>query len=79
MGHIIDRNEYNKVFNDPDYAREQYMIAEPWLNILSERPESISRTYHQLALRQLGQEYKEYMDAEFMNIREEIKRSKQEK
>ena len=37
MGDIgdIDRNKYDKFMRERDYVREQYLIAEPWLNIIS--------------------------------------------
>jgi integrase len=41
MGHVIDPNEYNKAFQDRDYAEEQYLIAEHWLNIMSEDPKKV--------------------------------------
>lgn|GEM_PF-5788747 len=46
LGHSVDKNEYNKVFDMPDFAEEQYSIAEPYLNILaplSEDPRVISK------------------------------------
>jgi hypothetical protein len=35
LGHIIDEDGYDKFFNDQEYVRKQYLIAEPYLNILS--------------------------------------------
>jgi len=37
MGDVgdIDRNKYDKFMRERDYVREQYLIAEPWLNIIS--------------------------------------------
>jgi len=42
MGHIIDTNRYNKAMKIfPDWMEEQYLNALPWLNILSEDPETV--------------------------------------
>ena len=42
MGHKIDPNMYNKIMKlHPDWAEEQYALAEPYLNILSEDPRKI--------------------------------------
>jgi len=35
LGHVIDEDGYDKFFNDQEYVRKQYLIAEPYLNILS--------------------------------------------
>jgi len=43
MGHTVDPLEYNKAFKDEDYVRREYLKALPWLNILSEEPEKVSR------------------------------------
>ena len=34
-GQIRDHNKYQKFMTDPEYLEEQYRIAEPWLNIIS--------------------------------------------
>lgn len=45
MGHNIDPNDYNKLFKlHPEFAEQQYALAEPYLNILSEDPRKIDRT-----------------------------------
>lgn len=45
MGHCIDSNEYNKIMKlHPEWGEEQYSLAEPYLNILSEDPRRIDRT-----------------------------------
>ena len=41
MGHVVDEREYNKAFQDVDYARREYLKAERWLNILTEDPENV--------------------------------------
>lgn len=41
MGHVIDSNHYNKVMSIATWAEEQYRLAEPFLNILSEDPRTI--------------------------------------
>lgn len=43
MGHIVDPNGYNKAFRDQDYAEKQYLLAETWLNIISDDPEHIPK------------------------------------
>lgn len=43
MGHKIDSNNYNKVMKRPEWAEQQYALAEPWLNILSEDPRKVKR------------------------------------
>ena len=43
MGHNIDPNEYNKIMKlHPEWAEEQYRLAESYLNVLSEEPRKIS-------------------------------------
>jgi hypothetical protein len=38
----LDKNDYDKFYRDSDYTAEQYMIAEPFLNIISnQNPEAI--------------------------------------
>lgn len=41
MGHSIDSNNYNKIMQRPEWAEQQYALAEPYLNILSEDPRTI--------------------------------------
>jgi len=41
MGHVIDPNKYNKIMQRPKWAEEQYRLAEPFLNILSEDPRRV--------------------------------------
>jgi len=43
LGHIIDKNEYEKM-KYRDFVEREYLKALPWLNILSEDPEKISRS-----------------------------------
>jgi hypothetical protein len=44
MGHSLDQYGYDKSpYHNPEWFREQYMKAEPWLNILSDDPEKIKR------------------------------------
>jgi len=42
MGHKVDPLEYNKAMRNVDYARSQYLKAEPWLNVLSHDEEKAS-------------------------------------
>lgn len=42
MGHNIDPNMYNKIMRlHPEWAEEQYRLAEPYLNILSQEPRKV--------------------------------------
>ena len=42
MGHDLDKLGYDKSpWHYPDWFEEQYLTAEPWLNILSEDPERV--------------------------------------
>jgi len=43
MQHNIDANDYDKMKYTPDYAVKEYRLALPWLNVLSEDPEKVSR------------------------------------
>lgn len=43
MGHKVDPLGYNKAYENGDYTRNLYLEAEPWLNVLSEEPDKISR------------------------------------
>ena len=36
MGHVIDPLGYNKLYEDEEYTRNQYLEVEPWLNLWSE-------------------------------------------
>lgn len=38
MGHVVDPNEYNKAMRDQEYTLQEYLQAEPWLNIMSQDP-----------------------------------------
>ena len=40
LGHTVDPMGYNKFFNDKEYVRKQYLIAERYLNIISVPPAS---------------------------------------
>ncbi len=40
LGHIVDPLGYDKFFNDTEYVKKQYLIAEKYLNILSIAPAS---------------------------------------
>lgn len=43
MGHDIDRLGYDKSpWLSPEWFEEQFLKAEPWLNVLSEEPEKVS-------------------------------------
>ena len=44
LGHTIDPDKYDKIMNDVSEARRQYRLALPWLNVLSEEPDKLSRT-----------------------------------
>jgi len=43
MGHMeaLDPNKYDKIFRDRKYSKREYRKALPWLNILTEDPESV--------------------------------------
>lgn len=43
MGHIVDPLGYNEATSDPKYLIKEYRTAEPWLNILSQDPETVPR------------------------------------
>jgi len=71
MGHIVDRNSYNKAFQDIDYSEEQYSIAEAWLNIVSDDPEKIPRReVTQLHLRM--RELESGQNSEVENLRSQM-------
>jgi len=43
MGHDIDPNMYNKIMKlHPEWAEQEYALAEPYLNILTEDPRKVS-------------------------------------
>jgi len=44
MGHMIDSNDYNKLFQRPEWVEEQWKLAQPYLNILSENPRDVKVT-----------------------------------
>jgi site-specific recombinase XerD len=46
LGHEIDKNRYDKFYNDFEYVRSQYLIAEKYLNIIS-RPAVSEEQRHQ--------------------------------
>lgn len=54
MGHTeaFDKDNYDKIYRDESHTKRQYMRAEPWLNILSDEPDKMSREDHDLELRQ---------------------------
>jgi len=58
MGHTeaFDRDNYDKISRDESHTRQQYMKAEPWLNILSDEPDKISTEDHELELRRQREE-----------------------
>jgi len=66
LGHIIDPMEYNKIYRHLDYATEQYLLAEPWLNILSEEPEKVSIYEFNKARRDLQEARKILKDLEWL-------------
>lgn len=44
LGHDIDPNDYNKCMElHPEYLEEQFRIAEPFLDVVSEEPRKVSR------------------------------------
>jgi len=44
MGHEVDKNAYVKFMDyEPNYVVQEYRKALPWLNVLSEEPDKISR------------------------------------
>ena len=43
MGHRVDPLGYNKAMRNREYVVSEYMKAEPWLNVLSEDAEKVSR------------------------------------
>jgi len=48
MGHTVHPLGYDKFYNDQEYVRKQYLIAEKYLNIISkpteqERPDTQER------------------------------------
>jgi integrase len=53
LGHVVDSNEYNKAFNDEDYARSMYIMAEPWINVVTEEPEKIPRAEMDRKMREM--------------------------
>jgi hypothetical protein len=60
MGHTeaLDRYGYDKSpWRNPEYFRAEYMKAEPWLNILSQDPESIPRAVHEEKIQSLESKY----------------------
>lgn len=53
MGHDIDQLGYDKSpWDHADWFEEQYLVAEPWLNIVSEDPERVPIRDHRKALRE---------------------------
>ena len=76
MGHDLDRYGYDKspdIYED--WFREQYMKAEPWLNILSQDPEKIPRTKHEDTLKRLRRELEEAKQGqgdEVIQLRDEV-------
>jgi len=64
LGHVVDPLGYNKAMRDPDYVADEYLKAEPWLNVVSEEPEKV----HVRELHQLRREY----DQRLAKMREEI-------
>lgn len=66
MGHIIDTNDYNKAFRDQGYAADEYLKAEPWLNIISEDPERVPLREHQRLQREIGELRKAVKEAEWL-------------
>jgi len=74
MGHVVDPLGYNKFWRDPDYVADEYLKAEPWLNVVSEEPEKVHvRDLHRMKrdyeerLRRFREEMREL-------VREELKR-----
>jgi hypothetical protein len=43
LGHTVDPLGYDKFFNDTEYVRKQYLIAEKYLNIISQSPIQVDR------------------------------------
>ena len=44
LGHPVDVNNYQRLMKkDPEWGEEQFELAAPWLNILSEDPEVVPR------------------------------------
>jgi putative heme iron utilization protein len=66
MGHVIDPNGYNKAFLDQEYAAEEYLKAEPWLNIISEDPENVPvREFNRLS-QELEETKRRIQEAEWL-------------
>ena len=60
MGHIIDPLEYNKAMRDQAYTLQEFIRAEPWLNIITQDPTKVPkieveemRVYYDRAIEEL--------------------------
>jgi hypothetical protein len=63
MGHDIDDLGYDKSPRDyPDFYRDSYMRAEPWLNVLSQDPERVPRAEMERRLGERDRQMREWME-----------------
>jgi hypothetical protein len=79
MGHVVDKNEYNKAYNDVDFATQAYFQAEDWLNILSHEPDKIPRAEAQREIYKIRHEQDERIAKleEYMRQSQALKKDKE--
>lgn len=76
MGHsdALDRYGYDKSpWHNPDHFREQYLKAEPWLNIITMDPETVPRSQYQRQTAKV-----EDLDIKLRGLEETVELLKQE-
>lgn len=68
MGHLVDPLGYNKAMDDQAYVEAQYIVAEPYLNILTMDPEKVPKSEMEARVRESERRMAQQMEQQERRI-----------